>query len=218
MAITTLTELTQAVEDWLRRPSVASKIPDFISLCEADMQRRLRVGEQEQASTVTTTQGNTSITLPTGLHRIRRVRLIESIGNTDLWPVALAPSDSQNWNREGKPLAYSIIGNTLSVRPTPNTTYTLQLNYYAKFAPLTDADPTNWILESNPDAYLYGTLLHSAPYLGTDVRLPLWEGGYENAIKGINREDFEKRFSELQRQTEVAHVTNRRYSNIYGGF
>jgi len=218
LALTTRSELISAIEAWLRRPSVAAMVPDFITLCETDMQRRLKVAEQELTTTLTVTQGNTSVALPTGFHGVRRVRLIQSFGNTDLWPVALAPSDSQNWNVEGAPLAYSFIGSTMSVRPVPNTTYTLEMNYYGKFTPLSVADPTNWILEEHPDAYLYGSLLHSAPYLGTDVRLPLWQSGYDNAIAGINREDFEKRGSQLQRQTEVAHVTNRGYYNINGGY
>ncbi len=192
-------------------------VPDFISLCESDMQDRLNVGDQEQVTTLTTVQGQTEIALPVGLSEIRRVRLIQSFGDTDLWPVALAPSDSQNWSREGTPMGYSLIGNSMSIRPVPNTEYTLQMNYYAKFAPLTEDNPTNWILASRPDAYLYGTLLQSAPYLGTDVRLPLWEAGYNNAINGINRHDFKKRFGNLQRQTEVARATNRQYYNIFGG-
>jgi len=182
------------------------------------MQRRLSVGEQEQVATLTTTAGNASVTLPTGMNEIRRLRLMESNQNTDLWPVSLAPSDDQNWNYEGKPRAVSVIGNTLNIRPVPDGTYTLSLNYYAKFTPLSVADPTNWILEYHPDAYLYGTLMQSAPYLGTDNRLSLWEAGYGNAIQSINREDYKKRFKNLQRQTEVAHLTGRGPYNIYGGY
>lgn len=218
MAITTRSELITAVSNWLRRPSIVSFIPDFISLCEADLQRRLKVGEQELVATLTTTAGNASVTLPVGFSKMRRLRLMQSYGDTDLWPVALAPSDDQNWNYEGRPRAVSMVGNTLNIRPVPDSAYTLEMNYYAKFTPLTALNPTNWILTDNPDVYLYGTLMQSAPYLGSDNRLPLWEGGYNSAVAGINREDFEKRNSLLQRQTEVAHLTGRGPYNIFGGY
>ena len=218
MAILNRADLVSSVEKWLRRPSVAPEIPTFLQLCEADMQRRLNVAQQEQVANFTTVQGNPSVQLPIGFTEVRRVRLIQSYGDVDLWPVALAPSDSANWSRQGKPLAYAFVGDTMNLRPTPDTEYNLQMNYYAKFAPLVAPDDTNWILQEAPDAYLYGTLLHSAPYLGTDIRLPLWERGYEGALASVNTDDFNKRKKMLQRQTEVAHLTGRGPYNIYGGY
>jgi hypothetical protein len=221
LSITTKLELVNSVAAWLRRPSAVSVIPDWITLCEKDMQRRLKVGDQEvYGGTLTTTADNAIVALPTGFTKMRRLRLIQSWGNTDLWPVSLAPSDDQNVNFTGPPRAVSVDGSNLSIRPIPDQAYTLSIDYYAKFTPLSTDGSTNWILTDNPDAYLYGTLMHSAPYLGTDQRLTLWENAYNSAIDGINRADFEKRFAGLQRQTETAMLTTRRGwgYNINRGF
>lgn len=218
MAISTYSELKTAVADWLRRPSIASRIPDFITLCETDMQRRLNVGDQELSTTLTTTPNVTTVALPAGFTKLRRLRYLWNGQYYDLWPVALAPSDSANWNVASNPLAVSIVGSNLVIRPTPNAAYQMPMEYYGKFTPLSDAAPTNWILTDNPDAYLYGTLMHSAPYLGTDTRLGLWEGAYQSAIEGINRADFRKRFSSLQRQTDLAPLVNRQAYNINRGW
>ncbi len=218
MGFSTYSELLTDVAAWLRRPSILARIPDFVTLCEKDMQRRLKVGDQELTTTLSTTANVTTVALPAGLTKIRRLRFLYNGIYNDLWPVALAPSDSANWNVPGPPLGVSIQGSNLVVRPTPNTTYPMPIDYYGKFTPLSDNDPTNWILEDHPDAYLYGSLMHSAPYLGTDTRLPLWEAAYENAISGINRADFEKRNSGLQRQTEVAAMMRRGPYNINRGY
>jgi hypothetical protein len=45
------------------------------------------------------------------------------------------------------------------------------------------------MLEYNSDAYLYGSLLHAAPYLGEDQRAQVWASLYKNAIDAINLED-----------------------------
>lgn len=217
MAISTKTELETAVAAWLRRPSAASLIPDWITLCEKDMQRRLKVGDQELSATLTTTANVTTVALPAGLTKVRRLRFLYNGQYRDLWPVALAPSDVGNSDVPGPPIAVSMQGSNFVVRPTPNDAYSMPIDYYGKFTPLSSDDPTNWILTDHPDAYLYGTLLQSAPYLGTDQRLPLWQAGYENALEGIERADYVKRFSGLQRQTEVAPLVNRPFYNITQG-
>src|SRR5688500_1318788 len=43
MAISTYTELQTAVANWLDRTDIAARVPEFIALAEAQMNRRLRV-------------------------------------------------------------------------------------------------------------------------------------------------------------------------------
>jgi len=55
------------------------------------------------------------------------------------------------------------------------------LNYY-------NVD-TNWLLSKSPQIYLYGTLLHAAPFLNDDSRLPVWSALFEDAVKALNDQD-----------------------------
>jgi hypothetical protein len=41
---------------------------------------------------------------------------------------------------------------------------------------------TNWCLQQWPDLYLYGSLMHTAPYLKDDPRLAVWENLFEKAL------------------------------------
>ena len=51
MAITTYDELKTSVANWLNRDDLTSVVPDFITLAEADMNRKIRHWRQEKRST-----------------------------------------------------------------------------------------------------------------------------------------------------------------------
>ncbi len=52
MSITTYSELKTAVANWLNRDDLTAVIPDFISLAEADMDRKVRHWRMEKRATV----------------------------------------------------------------------------------------------------------------------------------------------------------------------
>ena len=90
-----------------------------------------------------------------------------------------------NNNTVGRPVNYSILDSSIEVFPAPDTTYTLELLYYEKIDPLNSGNASNWMLSNYPDAYLYGSLMHSAPFLQEDNRIQVWAALYEKAINDI---------------------------------
>jgi len=91
-------------------------------------------------------------------------------------------------NATGKPQYYAIVGDSIEVYPTPDADYNTELMYYAKIDALSDSNTSNWVLSSHPDAYLYGSLMQSAPYLKDDNRLTVWASLYAGIISSINRQ------------------------------
>ena len=65
--------------------------------------------------------------------------------------------------------------------------------YIQKITALSDANTSNWVLSNAPDAYLYGALIHSAPFLRDDERIGVWAALYQSAIDGLNRASGEAR-------------------------
>ena len=57
MSISTYSELKTAVENWLDRADLTERVPEFISLGEARIARRLRVRGIEQRSTTPLVSG-----------------------------------------------------------------------------------------------------------------------------------------------------------------
>jgi hypothetical protein len=193
MAITTYDELKASIANWLNRDDLTAVIPDFISLAEADLARGVRHWRMEKRSTATIDTRYTE--LPDGFLDPMRFHLGVDQQNIEL----TSPSELQKYRNEssdvaGRPKLYAITGGQIEVWPSPDTSYTGELYYYAKINPLSDAVSTNWVLQYYPDAYLYGSLIHSAPYLSDDQRTTVWAALYKSATDGINSNNDKAKF------------------------
>ena len=67
--------------------------------------------------------------------------------------------------------------------------------YFADIPNLSDVTTSNWLLSKAPDVYLYGSLLHSAPYLVEDARVNVWAQLYGAAVSRLNEESEAARMS-----------------------
>lgn len=185
MAITTYAELKTSVANWLNRDDLTSVIPDFIALNEADMDRTVRHWRMENRSTASIDTRYTA--LPDDFLEAVRFHLDVDERPIELaTPLFLQKKRNQNADATGRPQYYAIISGQIEVWPKPDGTYTGELYYYARTATLSDSNTSNWILTYFPDAYLYGSLIHSAPYLVDDARVATWLALYKKAIDGIN--------------------------------
>src|SRR5207237_812083 len=63
MSITTYTELTAAVADWVHRSDLTARIPDFIALAEDEINTEMRLRLMEVDETLTFSSGRT-VALP----------------------------------------------------------------------------------------------------------------------------------------------------------
>lgn len=193
MAITTYSELKTAIANWLNRDDLTAVIPDFIALTEADIQRKVRHWRMEERSTATLDARYTQ--LPDGFLEAVRFHLdVDERPIELLTPLALQQRRQGNSDAGGKPQFYAIIAGQIEVWPTPDGSYTGELYYYARTATLTDSNTSNWVLTHFPDAYLYGALVHAAPYLVDDQRIGTWAALYQSAIDGINANNDKAKF------------------------
>jgi|TARA_R100000656_G_scaffold82451_1_gene60326 hypothetical protein len=196
MAISNYSELNTAVANWLDRDDLTDRIPEFISLCEARFNRVLRIRAMETLDTsVSTVAGTKTIALPTGYVQMRDIHL-----NTS--PIVqLQYVSPEIMNRihagsdVGKPDVYTIIGNNISLGPTPSAAYEVSMLYYKTFDAITGLSPTNWVITNAPDIYLYGTLLEAEPFLMNDARVQLWATALTQSINNLQEQDNKDRHS-----------------------
>ncbi len=196
MAINTYATLVSAITEWLAREGDATliaRIPDFITLFEAKVNRELFCPQMEKRSTTTVNTGSNKpefITLPSGFQTMRRVRLSSVAGKPPLQFLTAAQVDERRFwhdNITGQPAYYAIVGSEIELFPTPNDNYSLEMVYRANVPALTPSNTGNWLLTLAPDFYLYGALLESAPYIKEDGRIQTWVLGYSNALEGLNK-------------------------------
>lgn len=196
MTITTYAELQTAVADFLNRDDLTSTIPTFISLAEADMQRRVRHWKMEARLAVAYDAQFEDIpadwieTVSLYLSDAHGPRQVDLISRAEMLDRRYQSADTG-----GLPRFYAMAGDQFEFFPTPDEAYTGELLYIQTIPALSDGNTSNWLLTRAPDAYLYGALAHSAPYLSEDARAAVWVAAYENAINGLNIESSRSKHS-----------------------
>ena len=203
MALTTYAELKTSIADFLDRDDLTSVIPDFISLAEADLNRSLRHWRQEKRATAEIDTQFSAI--PADFLEVISFH-ISSGDYRSLELISKAQMQDRRYrsgDTSGKPAYYAITAGEIEVYPTPDGTYTTELYYYSRITALSDTDTSNWILEYFPDAYLYGALVHSAPYLKDDARTQVWAALYQNALNAINMESEKSKFGGSGRRMKI---------------
>jgi hypothetical protein len=86
----------------------------------------------------------------------------------------------------GPPTNYAITAGQIELLPTPDDTYEASIVYYGRIPALSVSNTTNWLLTEAPDTYLYGSLVHAAPYLKDDQRLVIWESLFKLSLDTLN--------------------------------
>ena len=194
MTITNFGTLKTAIADTLNRDDLASAVPTFVKLAEAQFNRKIRSHRQ-------ITRGSLTIdaqfeALPADwLETIRitmdanPIRVLTQISMDDLTRYRTAID-----NTTDAPVYFAHNGTDIELFPTPSTSYTGEITYYAKVTALSADGDTNWLLTNHPDVYLYGALVHTAPYLKDDARIALWSGLLAQGMSEIEDETAAARF------------------------
>ena len=199
MALGTFTELKDALADWLDRSDLTDRIPDFITLAEARLNRDVRIRPMEVRSTMTTTADQRYFNLPGGYLQMRNIQL-----NTNpITPLEYITPEMLDrlygGDTTGKPRAYTLIGDEIQLAPIPDSTYTLEMAFYEKFTALGDGTSgtvtSNWLTTNAPDVLLYGALLEAEPFIKNDERIALWLNAFNSAIRKVQDADAKDRHS-----------------------
>lgn len=162
MSISTYTELQTALGNWAGRADLTARLPEFITLAEAKMNRHLRT------INMVTNNPNFSITgeyvpVPPSFAGVKTFYLNAST-RIDLERMTGDVMLPTYGDVTGKPRGYSVQGSNFRFAPVPDGTYSATLVYYMSVPPLA-SNATNWVLASHPDAYMYGGMAELSSYL-----------------------------------------------------
>lgn len=196
MALTSYSTLKSSIADWLNRDDLTSVIPDFISLAEAQIERK--VPTQKMVKRANATIDTPFSALPADFVSAKSLVLTSTAPVQPLVFLSEDELDAKKWTYRttGKPVYFALIGNQIEVLPAPDTGYTAELTYVATLAKLSDSNTSNWVLERHPDVYLYGSLLQAAPYLRDDERVALWTTLYGQALEDMIVQNERAAFSQ----------------------
>lgn len=214
MAISTYSELQTALANWLNRTDLTDRVPDFIALAEAQMNRRLRV--RQMVTRAESGLASEFVDVPADM--LEPIQLSLEISESDIRLLQyLAPErlvlEKACGAASGTPEFYSVVGGSLQLLPAPDASYPGELAYYARI-PALASNSTNWVLDTYPDAYLYGALMQAAPYLVDDERVMTWGTMFHTALNDIQ---MSNRVSSGKLRTEVSQLVGHATFNINAG-
>ena len=196
MALSNYTGLKASIADFLNRDDLTSVIPDFVALAEAQINRDIRHWKMEARSSGQQDPADEYMQIPADWVETIRLHLtgtgtsVVNLVSRD----AMADKRAAQENAAGTPRMYTHADGQFQLYPTPDATTNFELLYYQKIPSLiTNTD--NWLLLEAPDVYLYGALLHSAPYLAEDARIAVWAQMYGAAIQRLNQVSEDAMFS-----------------------
>jgi len=133
---------------------------------------------------------------------IRSAQIVDSDGtssanNRDFlqWRDTSFMSEFNNLETTGVPKYYSWWDkNHLVFAPTPDATYTIQLNYILKDAGLSSTNTTTYLSLNFPNGLLYACLVEAYGFLkGPQDLLQLYEKKYKQVVEGFSIEQMGRR-------------------------
>lgn len=195
MAIATFSDLKKQIINWSHRDDLGTLIDDFIMLAEKDMFKQndshealdIRSIELTSTADVSTKE----FALPPSYTSTRGIRLIV---NSDNGTIRFKTPDAMiNRSGTGRPSFFTVT-NQFEFDVTPDQTYTVEVKYFAKPAPLSTTDTVNSVLTDHPDIYLFGSLSMLFAHSGDDENAAKYYGLFSQAIDGANQESKQGRY------------------------
>jgi hypothetical protein len=204
MALDTYADLQSTIIDWLARDPtdttdiVVSRIQDLIRLSEVRIARELRVRCMQRR--LVAPMNEPRETLPARFLGMHSLAAIDASGNyrylsqVDIRALNRGP---RNWN--GDPYVYARTGNELHFGPfvqgaidedesVGDTGWQIELVFWSAPVSLSAGNPTNDVLTTYPNVYLYAGLVEAGALIVSD-QLPVWTAAFSDAVASANDED-----------------------------
>jgi len=197
MALSTYAELKATMTRWLVRSDLTADIPDFIALFEGRARRELR---EWLHTTISATNLTTNYVVAATVDIVLGVAYNDGAGGVRNGPLDLIGFEDYHARmacdatvRQPVQAVFvdrDEVANTTTLRFYPPVSVSAPLSAIALdvigYLPaLSDSATTNRLLAVAPDAYLYGALLESAPFLQHDERIPIWQSRCDEALQGL---------------------------------
>lgn len=188
MAITNYSELQTAAANWLNRANLTDRIPEFIALGEAYINREIRTRAMETSAAGTFS--NDQIIISSQMTRFRKIKsFVVNSGGAHYILNYISP---QQWSQRGGsgatglPREYTINGDYIFVIPYPDSTYSWDIYYTQSISSIVDG--TNWVITNHPDLYMAATLAEAYGYIKNKEDMVFWAGKRDQIIASINME------------------------------
>lgn len=191
MAISTYPELQAAVATWLKRGDLTARIPEFITLGEAWLNRKVRKRQAEIDQPMTGVASSRFIPLPASYAEALNLWIVLDTGRV---PVDrfIDPALMQTYPQAQRPYRWTIDGTNLAFERPCDQAYSFVLRMISKYA-LSDGAPTNTLLTDAPDLYLAAAMVEAAGFTRDAELEARWTRKRSDALNDLNAQDARSR-------------------------
>ena len=201
----TYTELLQKIRDYTEVDSnvLTSTILDgMIENAEFRILRDVDSDSNRRYDTANLITSDRFIGRPAGLLIVRSAQIVDSQGSSQpnnreflQYRDTSFMSEFNPTESTGVPKYYSLWDEEkIVVAPTPDATYTIQLNYILKDPGLSSTNTTTYISLNFPNGLLYACLVEAYGFLkGPQDLLQLYEEKYKQVVEGFSIEQMGRR-------------------------
>ena len=201
----TYAELVQKIRDYTEVSNnvlTDTIVNGFIENAEFRILRDVDSDNNRRYVTANLITSTRFIDTPSNLLVIRSAQIVDADGTTNpdnrdflQYRDTSFMSEFNPTNATGVPKYYSNWDeNTIVVAPTPDQTYTIQLNYILKPTGLSSTNTTTYLSLQFPNGLLYACLVEAYSFLkGPQDLLQLYEQKYKQSVEGFSIEQMGRR-------------------------
>ena len=201
----TYTELLQKIKDYTEVDAnvfTSTILDGFIENAEYRIFRDVDSDNNRRYATANLITSDRFIDRPAGLLVVRSAQIVDSDGSSQpdnreflQYRDTSFMSEFNPTGETGVPKYYSLWDEQkIVVAPTPDATYTIQLNYILKDPGLSSTNTTTYISQNFPNGLLYACLVEAYGFLkGPQDLLQLYEQKYKQVVEGFSIEQMGRR-------------------------
>lgn len=195
MTISSYSELKVAIQDWSKRTDSLSLLDTFIDLAESEIYANanepLRLRDMEVAATGLTSTTTRFLAFPTRYLELRRIKI--NLAQGDLKLDYETPAAMIIKPQKGMPKFYTL-NSQIEFDRVSDIVYTVEMQYFQSFAPLTATNTTNALLTRFPTIYLWGALAALYQWAKQPDQSDYYYQQFLGAISKANLQDRKGRY------------------------
>lgn len=193
--ISTYSELQTAITNWLNRDPGTDRVKEFIELAESRFRRVLKDLNNEVRSQALVPAGG-FVALPDGYNGLRDAY----VPGTPKKPLTIIPpTQMTDWgDLSGQPWFITVTDGQFRFSPDLSGE-TVEVIYFRKLISLSDAAPTNYLIDDYNDVYLAGSLIHAKGYLKEDD-FSFWKAALTEWEDEMDKQSRDQKYAMARKQ------------------
>ena len=177
---------------------VTSRVDSFLRVTESRINRTLMTLDMSNRANTVMDSATEFYTLPTNYSVMRAIKVIDNTNSASrVTLLQVNPEQMANLVNNGETQfpCYTVISGNIQVQPFYDNTHSLEIDYFKTIPPLSSSITTNWLSDSNPDAYVFGLLVEINSFVKDGEASQLWDGRFQQAMSEITLNDAKSTWS-----------------------